>query len=424
MNRLLPSLHPAVSWFNVAGKCLHSISWQQRLLSPESLLSKAERATGLTDWGREDDFRTALEYVTTPDSRRMELTPAGYLFLRAFLLDRLTSRLRIRQQLADHPGVLQVRINRPLIILGLPRTGTTLLQNLLSLDPLCNPLRHWFTTSPAPSPLPDQLDSDPRIGKTERNLRRFYRLAPELTSIHYSSAQRVEECLLLLMNSLMTDVFSMFTDFRGYEEWLADQDMLPAYRYYRQQLQILQWKLPDNHWVLKAPVHLAHLPELLTVLPGCSVVQMHRDPQATLPSIINMRIKLLALFNSIPATSLPGITRQTLASFQKIVEKGIADRQTEPAAIFLDIQYNELVQDPVGTIRKIYDYFDYPWSGLFEQRMEQWLQENPKGKHGVQEYAMEEYGLSAAAIERSFGRYRDYYSIEREEHCLESGKKR
>ena len=410
MNRLLPSLHPAIRWFNLAGRCLSGIPWQQRILSPESLTGRAERETGLTDWGR-DDFTTALEYLTSPDSRRMKLTPAGHLFLRFFLLDRLKSRLRIQQQLTADPEVLGVKVNRPLIILGLPRTGTTLLQNLLSLDPLCNPMRHWFTTSPAPSPLPDQLDSDPRIGETEKNLRRFYQCAPELAAIHHSAAQGVEECLVLLMNSFMTDVFSMFTDFIGYEEWLAGQDMLPAYQYYRKQLQILQRNLPAGHWVLKAPVHLAHLTELLAVLPGCAVVQMHRDPLATLPSIINMRIKVLALFNALPASSIPGISRQSLTSFQRIVEQGIAVRQKRSVGIFLDIQYNDIMADPLGTVRHIYDSLHYQWTETFARRLQKWLPENPKGKHGVQRYSLEEYGLSAREIDRHFAGYREYYSI-------------
>ncbi len=416
MNRLLPTLHPAVRWFNYAGNLLHTIPRLQRRLSPASLMSRAERVTGLSDWGSRD-FTIALKYLTAPDNRRMELTPAGYLFLRFFLLDRLASRLRIQQQLTEHPEVLQVRINRPLVILGLPRTGTTLLQNLLSLDPLCNPLRHWFTTSPAPSPLPDQLDSDPRIGQTEKNLRRLYRIAPELASIHYSSARQVEECLVLLMNSLMTDVFSMFTDFSGYEEWLAGQDMLPAYQYYRKQLQILQWKLPDNHWVLKAPVHLSHLSELLTVLPGCTVVQMHRDPLAVLPSIINMRLKVLALFNTIPAASVPAISRRSLISFQETVARAMAVRQTRATDIFLDIQYNDLMADPIGTVRHIYDYFNYQWTEGFARRLQQWLPENPKGRHGLLHYSLEEYGLSAEDIEHCFSRYRAYYAIPAESHC-------
>lgn len=412
VTRLYPALRPWVRLLNAADSGLSRLGLRRTHagLDARGLLRAAERRTGLDDWGDDPTFREALRHLTNPRQDRAALTPVGRGLLRDVLLDRLACRLRIRRFVADSPGVRSLPIIKPLFVVGLPRTGTSLLHALLSQDPACRPLRTWYTLDPARPPRPGTPEAKKRVAHCRRKLARLSRLAGGLEAIHPVAPDDPEECLVLLMNTFMTDAYGLFADFPDYRRWLNDQDMQPAYADYRLQLQILQSDLADGHWVLKSPAHLPNLAALTTVFPDAAVVQTHRDPGDCVPSLLNLRFKALGLGNRFTRESVPGLVAESLDSLRDMLARADAVRAARPEP-FLDVQYGELLRDPVAAVRRIYAHFGYAWSGAFERAMRAWLDGHPRGRHGPHSYSAEAFGLSGADIRELFSGYCRRYGI-------------
>src|SRR5688572_10937726 len=262
------------------------------LLSVDSILNEARRKTGLSDFG-EDFSLDALRMLTVPDAGGCQMTPVGKYLMRLALVDCLVNRLRIQDEIKRHPSIVEEKIARPLFIAGMGRTGTTLLQRLLSQDAHCRPLLCWEALHPAPSPDPENHRTDPRITMTEREVTRLFSAFPQLAAMHYMDARTPEESEWLLQNALIVPGFLwQLPEFRRYNDWCQKQDRGPAYRYFKLQLQILQKHFPPAHWVLKGNEHVYSLELLLLTFPDACVVQTHRDPIESLPSNLSLNLQV------------------------------------------------------------------------------------------------------------------------------------
>lgn len=409
--RLGPRLWPWVTLLNTAGLALRRLGIGPADLSPESLMARAERLAGLLDWGDDRSFRQPLRMLTQPDQDLAALTPVGRLLLRHVLVERLVSRLRIQDYVAGHPEVRDSTIARPLIVLGLPRTGTTFLHGLLSQDPACRPMLAWYAHCPAPPPRPGSLEAAARIARCDREIRNIALLARGLQAIHHTAAAEPEECMPLLMNTFMTDAYGLFADFESYRLWLGSQDMTPAYRYYRLQLQILQQHVPGAHWVLKTPAHLPNLGTLLTVFPDACIVWTHRDPGNSVPSMLNLRFKALGLGNRLRPDAAPCLIRRSLESLRDMLARAEAARRAVAPGRILDVQYDELIRDPVSVVRQVYDHFGFAWADGFQDGLKTRLRTHAAGRHGRHAYDPAAFGLRREDIRRAFGVYCAAYGI-------------
>ena len=236
---------------------------------------------------------------------------------------------------------------------------------------------------------------------------------PEFQIQHSMHATKPEECIFLLEKSLVFHGFHIVNNLPTYYEWLNKQDLTPTYRYHRQQLQILQWHFPNQRWILKAPIHLHAIEALTTVYPDAYIVQTHRDPCKVIPSSCS----LLTSFHAPTTDDL-----NLLASFASVCLNNMEDRvkrifklwdSFDPARLF-DIHYKKLTQDPIGTVRGIYKHFGFEFTNEFEQRMKKYMDENPKNKHGVHHYSLEQFGLNKKMINRKFAKYCERFNIPQE----------
>ena len=376
----------------------HSLS---SILSTDRLLEEAARQTGLTDFG-EDGFREPLDILLGSLREEARLNELGVFTMHRDILRLLTNRLLTEKAFADDPSMNDTPVDRPLFILGFPRTGTTLLHNLLACDPNARWLRLWEGLYPAPAPR--SLTDDPRIEQAEQWVADLEKFAPRSATAHKLVARGPEECLWLMEHTFADMIFGARAPIPGYAEWLMTQkaDADPRfYRYYRRQLQMLGAHCRGRHWVLKAPRHLSGLAGLLAVFPDARIVQTHRDPSAVLPSMCSLSESLQSPFTD-------GLDKHALGANSYRQLKWSAEQAREaraPAnpAQFFDVHYKELVADPIGTARRIYDYHGYEYSGRFEANMKKWLDGNPRHKHGVHRYTLEEYGLDEGEIRRDFG---------------------
>jgi len=236
-------------------------------------------------------------------------------------------------------------------------------------------------------------------------------MAPALQTIHPMTADGPEECIFLTMNTMLSPGFLMLARLSDYDRWLRDlnfEKRLPAYQDYRRQLQLLQWRCPGNHWVLKGPVHLASLDTLFEVFPDACVIQTHRDPAKVVPSLSSMFAVIRGMLSD--EVDLRDLGGDVLDSCRYLVDRSAMMRETLPDRV-LDLQFKDLVSDPIDTVGRIYDHFGYTRSTEMDTRMAAWMSANPRHAAGVHRYDLAQFGLDDARIDRVFGAYRDRYAI-------------
>jgi hypothetical protein len=397
----------AVRIFNGVGRLLRRCGWR-RPLCADRILATACRRTGLDDFG-ELDVHEPLRRLTEAIEQENPLTPMGRLLIRRELVQLVCARLRIRAALKEHPEVLDERIERPVFILGLGRTGSTLLHRLLAQDPQVRAPRYGETIDPA-------LASSSANGADVRRARRQFAwaalLAPSLRSIHPLDAEAPEECRLLLLNTFRTPLFGQYGLVTAYATWLDGlglEDRRRVYEAYRQQLQLLQWRRPPGRWVLKCPIHSWSLEALLGVFPDAGIVQTHRDLGEVVPSTCSLLATFRGLYSDgVDPRRLGPLVLQNAVS--RRLGATLRAREAHPGRI-MDVLYRDLVRDPVGTVLAICERFELPRSPELEKNLRDWLARNPQGKHGKHRYSLEQFGLDRATVERMFPGYPEGFGL-------------
>jgi Sulfotransferase family len=345
---------------------------------------------------------TRLLHALVTEAR---LNLLGRIVARDSIVGYLANRLRLEQDRRGHPEIAAQRIHRPIVITGLPRSGSTLLHSLLAQDPANRVPRMWEMVTPSPPPDGATYECDPRIASLERRLRWFDRLVPEFKKIHSVGARLPEECVVILSHSFLSSQFCSMYAVPSYQGWVRSQSLLPAYRLHRRFLQQLQWRCRGERWVLKAPAHLPALAELCAVYPDIGVIMTHREPLEVLPSEASLHMVLRQTFSD--AVDPAAVGREVTELTADEIRTGLRarDQGCAPAEQFLDVRYRDLIKDPIGTVRSAYAHFDIPFTAMAETRMRRYLADSPKDKHGAHVYSLSQFGLDA---DEEHERYRDY----------------
>jgi Sulfotransferase family len=371
-------------------------------LSAAALMAAAQRRTGLSAWG-DEVFRQAFQRLLVAYEHTAQLHLLGRLALRQECLRLLSNQLRIQDDLQRFPRIAQTPVRKPLVIVGLPRTGTTLLHHLLAQAPAARVPRLWELLQPSPPPCLGATAPEPRIKRAEQMLRQALALAPDFPAIHPLSATGPEECIFLFQNTFMSVVFEAYSEVPEYMAWLLHQDLTPAYQFYKQQLQVLQWRWPGTHWVLKAPHHLFFLDVLLTVFPDVCVVHTHRDPSTAMASLCSLMATARRFYSHRVVDQRLGAP--CLATWGTALDRMLHVRAAADPARFYDLQYEDLLADPLDAVHRIYAYFGYTAAPGMDTGMRQWLATHPQHQHGVHQYALSHFGLDRATIEQRCAAY-------------------
>lgn len=396
----------AIAILNGMGRAL---GWRANL-NPASLMKAAERRSGLKDWG-EDDIQPALQQLCHSAATEARMHPFGRWVFRKRLLDILTTRLRVQDLISRHPEVLQRDIKPPLVIAGLQRTGTTMLHRLLSADPETRSLKSWEAINPLPHPKEKPGQPDWRLKQAQTAEKGLKYLAPDFFRIHPVEASAPEEDVLLMEYSLLSDVPEATLKLPSYSSWLNEQDLMPAYRYLKVLLQILDWQNPAARWVLKTPAHLGHLDELLTVFPEAKIIQTHRDPARITASFSSMLAHGYGVFSD--DVDAEALARHWLNKNAAMVSRAMLTRAQHPNA-FIDVHYADLMQNPLQQIERIYEHADLDLSPQAREAMQVSMQSNKKDRHGKHSYSLDDFGLSSVDIDSAYGHYRDQFQIPQE----------
>jgi hypothetical protein len=380
-------------------------------LEEHSLLDEARARTGLDDFGGEE-FREPLRVLLDSIACEHSLHFIGRVLARDEILNLLENRLRITDARKRNPEIDRVEIRRPIFVTGLPRTGTSILHELLACDPAHRVPLAWEVRHPCPPPEAVTRESDPRIDRAEREIRLWNEIVPQYPTIHELGARLPVECILLTAHAFRSDQLAATNHALAYGAWLATADMRPAYRWHRQMLQLLGYHAPRERWVLKAPSHMASLDALLAVYPDACVVQTHRDPLRVMGSVLST----LYATASIRCDRVDvGALRAWFsgASCAALLDAATRVRRSELAtsACFVDVVYADMMRDPLKTIDTLYGCLGLELTPVARDRMRCYLEQKPKDKHGAHVYDFEQTGVDRQAERARFAEYQRTYAV-------------
>jgi hypothetical protein len=382
-----------------------------------ALLAEARRKTGLTEFA-DEGFRIPLR-VLLASLADAPLNAVGTTVLRASIRRSLTQRLLVDDWFARHPEIADERIEGPLVVVGMMRSGTTLIQRLLSRDPRFYCALGWEIGEPAPRPGTSWDAPDPRIADGEARSRQMRDFAPELYAIHPSDALEADEEIVFLADAFLSHVPEASCHVPSYRSWLDSQDFEPAYRYLRRMLQFLQWQKRQRgerceRWVLKTPAHLGYLDTLFSVFPDAHVIQMHRSPLETVPSGASLNSTLWEMYAD--EVDRNEVGRQWLERMAWATRRALAfrDRMPDFAERFTDLWFGDAVADPLGQAERIYGAMGAELLPEARGSMEHWLAEYAREKRPAHRYAADSFGLTHAAIREAFAEYMNRYIDPRE----------
>jgi hypothetical protein len=373
----------------------------------EVLLEEARKQTGLSNFGP-GDFREALDILLrTYDANHTSLKGRKKAYRRVVGL--LATRLRVAEALRLHPEINQRPINRPMVLTGLPRSGTSALFNLLGADPAARALLLWETQFPDPMEGLEPGASDPRHDAIEAYYEKSREQNPEFTKMHFASADTPEECVLLHAYSLSGVHIGTEVMLEPYGAWYQKQDLHAMYTYYRTLLQMLDWQRPGDRWLLKAPAHMWAIDSLIDTFPDVSIVWSHRNPLACTASICSMTHMLMKDQVEMSKQELGPIVMNFYATS---LERGLATRDQCDPARFIDVDHDAFVNDSMGTVERIYGHFELPIGSVASEALGAHIAANKKGRHGKHEYRLEDWGLSQQDVLARFAPYIERFGIE------------
>lgn len=407
--RALRAVNRALGWLQGAG--LGSPD-----LSVAGLFAEARRRAGLWSFG-DDTLSDRLRVLVEAVDVEARLHPLGRWMFRENQVRILVNRLRMEDAWARHPEIADLPVARPVFVVGLQRTGTTMLHRLLACDPARRFLPSWEAVNIAPAPgrgggrggNAGGGAPDPRVRSARFAERAVRYMAPDFFAIHPVEAEAPEEDVLLFDYAVWSTVPEAMMHVPSFSAWLERQDHREAYRFYARVLRYLQWQRPGGPWVLKTPHHLEHLDALLEVFPDARILQTHRDPTKVLASFCSMMAHSRGVFSD--RVEPREVGRHWFAKARRMIERSTAARDAHGDGRFLDVRYDRLVADPMAELRRVYEFLGDPLTPSAEAAMRRWLRDNPQHKHGRHRYRLEDFGLDRGEVGRAFADYRARFGI-------------
>jgi hypothetical protein len=391
----------------------------QPSLGLESILDEAElRAGGVTDLGGdpgEAAFRQGLTLLLDSLEREGRLNLLGRAIARERVLQHVTNRLLYVNDRKLHPEIAREKIVKPVFIIGMPRTGTTILHDILAQDRSNRVPLTWETMFPSPPPDAATFESDPRIERCAATFPSVDAQIPAFKAMHPMGATLSQECVTMMGESMCTPLFHNQFRVPTYQDWADHEaDWSHVYAFHQRQIQHLQWRNAGERWVLKTGAHMWGIEHLLRTYPDARIVFTHRDPVKSMTSYAS----LTALVRSMGSDDVDPIeiADDWTARIKRVLEHAIDVRSQEmhSDAIFYDMHFLDFVKDQFAVVEKIYEAFDLPMTGTGADRMRAFIADNPKGKHGIHRYAPDEFGVKPATIWAAFGPYMQRFGLEHE----------
>jgi hypothetical protein len=368
----------------------------------DELHVSATKLVGLDDFGADDDnYREALGVLLDSYQREAALTPLGSKMCRFFLRGALVARLVSQAAWKQYPEHADVAVERPIFVTGLVRTGTTALHRLLGADPAHQGLQMWLAEYPQPRPPRDTWESNPVHSQLAAQFAQHHDENPGYTGLHFMDADELEECWQLLRQSLHSVSYETLAHLPSYAQWLSRQDWTPAYRRHRKNLQLIGLNDPGKRWVLKNPSHLFALDALLSTYPDALVVQTHRPVETIMASMCSLAQHTAEGWSNTFVGAQIG--SDAMETWSRGLEQFNTARAKHDPAQFYDVDYRELIADPLGIVADIYRHFDIPLTDEAGKAMEDSHAESQTGARAPKHtYSLADYGLTPESVKARF----------------------
>ncbi len=378
------------------------------------ILSEATEEVGMSDFGK-PDFLGRLDLICEEWGSDAELTGIGRYSLRSRLVGYARNRLLIQDILNRHPEIRQIEIAKPIIVVGLPRSGTTHLLNLLAADSRLRAMPLWESYEPVPRPgeQPGAGEVDPRYQRCADQWEMMQQTAPHLAAMHPMDPDHINEETELMLSNFASYNFEWFTHSPRYRDHYYAMEQLPHYEYMKTVIQVMQFQQTADRprqWVLKSPMHLENLPELQQVFPDATFVVTHRDPV----SVIQSTITMLAYGQRLNRTRvlIAELLEYWVDRIEHLLKACVAQRQYLPPEQSIDVPFHEFMADDMGMVEKIYARTDLRLTTAARAEMSDFIQAHPRGKHGSMVYDLAgDFGADPAALRRRFQFYYDAFPV-------------
>lgn len=384
-----------IGLFNIKGEADHYIDWSKRKL-------------GLYDLG-DYDLASALERLLYTLKFETDLSLFGRIATDKMIRRNLMNNLLLEETFRRQPEIAEVNVEEPIIIICTPRTGSTLLHNLMAQHSRVRSPKMWELHRPCPPPTPESEFNDQRIAASDREFGLYYRMVPEMRAIHYFAPEAIEECTHLFNNIFTCRLsFSTLANSNSYTDWVMNLNMEDAYRAYKRYLQVLKFHYQDKQLVLKSPAHILSLDALVKVFPKAKLIHLHRDPATAAGSFCSLTEAVqISMRNNVDTLAIGEMwkTFWTPAMLNSIPWR------KEQATNILDINFKSLVAKPKNTIESIYDHFDQDIPNDLFRKIGGYLQNHPKDEYGIHEYSLERYGLNREKLHEDYAEYINHFQV-------------
>lgn len=368
----------------------------------EDLHASATKACGLDDFGVDDDnYREALSVLLESFRRDADLTELGSKMQRFFVRNALVARLVSEAAFKQYPQHVDVPIERPIFVTGLPRTGTTAIHRLLAADPRHQGLELWLAEFPQPRPPRETWSQNPVFQQIDAQFAKAHEENPDYTGLHYMTADEVEECWQLLRQSLHSVSYETLAHLPTYSRWLAAQDWTKPYRRHRKNLQLIGLNDTEKRWVLKNPSHLFALDALFDTYPDALVVQCHRPAETIMASMCSLAQHTTEGWSNNFTGDVIG--RDAMETWSRGLELFNAERAKHDPSQFYDMDYFEFVKDPVATVEAVYGKFGIDFNDETRAAMQRSHAESKQGPRAPKHtYSLADYGLTDSQVKERF----------------------
>ena len=373
-------------------------------LTPQTLMSTASERTGLNRWG-DPGFRERLTVLCEALHTEAGLSMTGRAVVFEQLVGNLVNRLRLEALIAEHPEIESIVIERPIIICGLPRSGTTHLHNLIAADPNIRSLPYWESLEPFPGP--GEIDDQGRRDRCSTGLELLDATMPEFKRMHEMTVDHAHEEIQLLANDISGMLFETTYQVPTFGAHYKSHDQLPSYRYLKRSLQAMQWLRGGTRWVLKSPQHLEQFPTLVTAFPDATFVVTHRDPVEVTRSMVTM-----VAYGARMACDHPdpvAIGRYWMNRAADLLNGCLRNRDVLPAGQSIDVRFTDFMADEHGTLEAIYDLAGQPFGADVRDAMARFITDHPRGRHGEVIYDLARVGLDPDDVAQRLKGYRNRF---------------
>jgi len=381
-------------------------------LEPEPICAQAVKETGLNDFG-DDGFRARLALLTRAFREEGDLSPMGMVMVYQTMVTWLKNRLLMQDLLKRHPEIADIEVGPPIVVVGMPRSGTTHLHNLMSIDSTIRTLPYWEALEPFPSESKRAADGAPdsRRERCAQGVADMHAMLPYFKNMHEVAVDHVEEEFMLMLMDFATNVIETMSLMPSYRDWYKTTDQTPHYLFLKRAMAALQW-IRGGRWLLKCQQHLEQMRPVLNVFPDSTFIFTHRDPVAVVASAVTMIAYRARLFDRKVDPVKIGV--YWVDRIDDLLRSVVRDHVLAPTGRSLHVHFREFMADEVAMVKRIYECANQPFAEHVQGAMRSYLKTHPRGRFGRLIYDLDDFKLDPLMLRERFRFYTDHFDVELE----------